>query len=75
MHRVRVGPQRRVEGGLRACGLKAEIHRQEIEMSIGSDEQVVAASSEMRGEKYRDEVWLGRSDGDDLLDELEGASH
>jgi hypothetical protein len=29
----------------------------------------------MRGEKYRDEVGLGRSDGDDLPDELEGASH
>ena len=45
------------------------------EASIGRDEQVVAASSGMRGEKYRDEVGLGRSDGDDLPDELEGASH
>ena len=40
----------------------------------GRGEQVVAASG-MRGEKNRDEVGLGRSDGDDLPDELEGASH
>ncbi len=41
-------------------------------VSIGRDEQVVAASSGMRGEKYRDEVGLGRSDGDDLRNELRG---
>ena len=75
MHRVWVGPQRRVEGGLRACGLKAEIHRQEIEMSIGSDEQVVAASSEMRGEKYRDEVGLERSEGNDRPTRQAGGGH
>ena len=43
-------------------------------VSNGRDEQVVAASG-MWGEKNRGEVGLGRSDGDDLPDELEGASH
>ena len=43
--------------------------------SGGRDEQVVAASSGMRGEKYRDEVGLGQSDSDDLPNELEEASH
>ena len=36
------------------------------ELPIGKeDEQVVAASSGMWGEKYRDEVGLGRSEGSD----------
>ena len=73
MHRVRVGPQRKEEGWY--TNLLDEVQEQTAkieEESIGRDEQVVAASSGMWGEKYRDEVGLGRNDGDDLLDELAG---
>ena len=47
----------------------------EVRVTTGRGEQVVAASSGMWGEKYRDEVGLGQSDSDDLPNELEGASH
>ena len=43
--------------------------------SIGRDEQVVAASSGMRGEKYRDEVGLGRSEGNDRPTRRAGRGH
>ena len=71
MHRVRVGPQRKVE----VTNLLDEVQEQTAkieEESIGRDEQEVAASSGMWGEKYRDEVGLGRNDDDDLLDEWLG---
>ena len=75
VHRVRVGPQRRVEGWHTNLLIEAQWQTAMTEKSesIGRDEQVVAASSPMRGEKYRDEVGLGRSDSDDLPNELAGA--
>ena len=71
VHRVRVGPQRRVEGCY--TNLSIVVQRQTA-MDRGERvdregragiSRVVAASSEMRGEKYRDEVGLGQSEGND----------
>ena len=74
MHRVRrVGPQRKVEGW--HTNLLNEVQAQTAMTEERVDREGRAASSGMRGEKYRDEVELERSEGTttDLLDELAGA--
>ena len=61
VHRVRVGPQRKEEGLNTNLLGEVQEHTAKIkELPIGRDEQVVAASSGMWGEKYRDEVGRNR---------------
>ena len=65
--------------GIRTCWLECRGRPPwtEESESVGRDEQVrvVAASSGMRGEKYRDEVGLGRSEGNDRPTRRAGGGH